>query len=58
MQPLKGAAAKIAGGKNTVNRCSDLMKPIEVSLRCMLEDSAIDAAQARHDSSLFYAACG
>ena len=58
MHHLKGVAAKIARGKKTVNRYSELMKPIEASLCCTLQDSAIDAAQAMRDSSLFYAACG
>lgn len=44
--------------KEKMSRCTEVMKPIEASSCCTLQDSAAKAAQAMRDSDFGCAACG
>jgi len=58
MHRAKGIVAQMMKKKMKMSRCSDVMKPIEVSLYCMPQDSVAHAAQAMRDSGFGCAACG
>jgi hypothetical protein len=56
MQRSLGIVGQIMKKEMKMSRCSDVMKPIEASSCCTLQDSAAQAAQAMRDSGFGCAA--
>jgi hypothetical protein len=58
MSRSKGIVGQVVKKEKKMSRCSDVMKPIEESSCCTLQDSTAHAAQATRDSGFGCAACG